>query len=146
MQIKIYTFGRIKNPEIKQLQQYYIRLVQKYFRVEMIELKDIADRRVSLKEVSLYLLPKQKNIFLSDDGVGMNTFHFLNFFKKMQIQTKVLCFFIGNAFGFDAEVKKRADMLLSFSSMTFPHEFVKILLLEQIFRIGNLWQGGDYHK
>jgi len=68
-----------------------------------------------------------------------------------QIQTKIdfgqnLTLVTGGALGLSDEVKQRADLLLSFSKMTFTHQMIRVFLLEQIYRAFNILKGTDYHK
>ncbi|NLY36478.1 MAG: 23S rRNA (pseudouridine(1915)-N(3))-methyltransferase RlmH, partial [Tissierellia bacterium] len=72
---------------------------------------------------------------------------FADFIKVRQIQsTKNLVFVIGGFLGLSDEIKKRADLLLSFSAMTFTHQMMPILLLEQIYRGYSIIAGSPYHK
>ena len=56
-----------------------------------------------------------------------------------------ICFVIGPFDGLPEEVKRACDMRLSFSKMTFPHQLMRVILLEQIYRAGNIASGGKYH-
>ena len=57
-----------------------------------------------------------------------------------------LVFVIGGSLGLSDAVKRRADQKLSFSPMTFPHQLMRVVLLEQIYRAMNINHGGKYHK
>ena len=57
-----------------------------------------------------------------------------------------VCFIIGGSLGLDEDIKRDADMLLSFSRLTLPHRLARIVLLEQLFRSFKILNGESYHK
>lgn len=57
-----------------------------------------------------------------------------------------LCFIVGGSYGLSEQVKKQCRLRLSFSKMTFPHQMMRVILLEQLYRAHNLLSGGKYHK
>lgn len=66
--------------------------------------------------------------------------------KALAAEGAEVTFVIGSSCGLDARVKERADMLLSFSAMTFPHQLMRVILLEQIYRAYMINAGAEYHK
>ena len=142
MKIAVVSFGSIKNTQLKELEGYYKLLISKTFKIEYIELKDISERKVVLGDIPNL---KGKNLFLSEDGKEFTTNQFADQLNLWMNQSQDVNFIIANAFGFDDNIKS-TQLLFSLSKMTFPHEFAKIILLEQIFRVGDLLKGGKYHK
>lgn len=106
--------------------------------------------RIKEKEAQRILrkIPDQCFLVLLDPlGKKLSSEAFASFLERRQIQsTKNLVFVIGGFLGLSEEIKKRADLLLSFSDMTFTHQMMPILLLEQIYRGYSILTGSPYHK
>lgn len=66
--------------------------------------------------------------------------------EKASAGVSEVCFVIGSSYGLDPSVKQAADVRLSVSPMTFPHELFRVMLLEQLYRAGEILAGGRYHK
>lgn len=66
--------------------------------------------------------------------------------RRMTSGTGEFCFIIGSSHGLCPQVKKRADLLLSMSPMTFPHQLARVMLAEQLYRACQILSGGKYHK
>lgn len=66
--------------------------------------------------------------------------------KRMSAGAGEFVFVVGSSYGLDPSVKARADMLLSMSPMTFPHQLARVMLAEQLYRCTQILAGGKYHK
>lgn len=144
MRINMYVIGKTKNSSISDLVSYYSRLLGKYskFNLKTINLNEEG----KIKSESLEKYFGQFNVLLSEDGKTFTTRDFANYIEKKKLSFSEINFFIANAYGFEEELKKKADLLLSLSPMTFTHEMALALLLEQLYRCMNLAAGGKYHK
>ena len=86
-------------------------------------------------------------IALAIEGKKLDSIRFSEKIKELGIAGKSnLTFIIGGSLGLDAALLKRADMLLSFSDMTFPHQLMRVILLEQIYRAFRIIRHEPYHK
>ncbi len=145
MKIQLIVFGKIRNPEIGKLLTYYLQLINKYVRIEVIELKD-HQSKVGAKNMGKYLGQDRIRIMLSEEGKQYTTLEFSEKLSNFRLAGKNLQIVIGNAYGVMDDLKQSADLVLSLGQMTFPHEFSVILITEQLFRCFNLTAGGKYHK
>lgn len=145
MKIRIYIINKIKNSAIFELVEYYQKLLSKYAKVEIIGIPDKSEQKIKLATIAKYL-NDSFNIVLSEDGKEFTTSTFASNIESLKLNYSQLNFFVANAYGFDQEVKQKANLVLSLSQMTTGHELVLVFLLEQLFRISNLNAGGQYHK
>lgn len=96
-----------------------------------------------LAEVS----PRSALVALCVEGKQLSSEEFASFIEKQAIGgVSEICFVIGSSFGLSEEVKKKAVLRLSMSKMTFPHELFRVMLLEQLYRAGEISAGTRYHK
>lgn len=116
------------------LVQEFEKRLPKYCRFEAFEVKGRSDD----------ILPKLKGtvVVLDERGKQRSSEELAAFLKKQEEVT----FVVGAAEGVPAEVKTKADVLLSFSKMTFPHELARVLLAEQVYRAFTILKGEKYHK
>ncbi len=142
VRINIIVFGKTKTPAISELISYYTRLVGKHIPVLIDVRRDPGERKVTLADI-----PAQKCLItLSEHGRTCTTTEFKELLVKSLDRYAEVTFVIGNAFGLDDSVLNGARQVLSLSPMTFPHELVPVILLEQIYRALDIHRGGKYHK
>jgi 23S rRNA (pseudouridine1915-N3)-methyltransferase len=154
IEINVISVGNVKEKYLQELIADYKKRISKYAKIELIELKDESNKfnenvvketegeRIlsSIKEGFYVILLDLKGQML--DSISLS--------KKLdEISTyhsSKIAFIIGGSFGVSEDVKKRANYLLSFSKMTFPHQLAKGMLLEQIYRSFKILNNETYHK
>jgi 23S rRNA (pseudouridine1915-N3)-methyltransferase len=140
------TFGKIKNPNLKELSEYYQLLLSKYVKVDFRVLNDVNERQIEVSDLKTSIRELGYTIAVTEKGKDFTTEGF-NFFvdKRFRYENNVT-FIIGNAFGMHPEFLQRCDYTLALSKMTFTHEMATVILLEQLYRVLNITSGGSYHK
>ncbi|MBD3362936.1 hypothetical protein GF362_04410 [Candidatus Dojkabacteria bacterium] len=145
MKINIQLFSKVSDKNLMNLQNYYLKLISRYTKIEVKIRKTRKDKKINYNDIKKYF-GKGMNIVLTEHGKLYKTKTFSKYLKDLKLIETNLNFFIGNAFGFTKEVENKADLQLSLSPLTFSHELAHIVLLEQLFRCLNLAAGGKYHK
>jgi 23S rRNA (pseudouridine1915-N3)-methyltransferase len=93
------------------------------------------------------LPPDAYTVALDERGKSMTSPEFAELLKKQRESGKAqMIFLIGGADGLSETVRRRADLLLSFGAMTLPHQMIRVLLLEQLYRAATILQGHPYHR
>ena len=81
------------------------------------------------------------------EGKALSSEELSNTLSRAGVEGKSgVCFIVGGSFGLSDEVKKRGELKLSMSKMTFPHQLARVMLLEQVYRAFQIASGGKYHK
>lgn len=159
MNIKIICVGRLKEKYLKMAQDEYLKRLSPYAKVEVIEIKDEdIKENFSESEVELAkeregegILSKIKDrdlVFTMEiEGKQRSSEEFANEIENLMIYgNSDIAFIIGGSCGISKEVMKRSDRKISFSKMTFPHQIIRINLLEQIYRAFKIIKNEPYHK
>lgn len=155
MRLKILWPGKTQNTDIRRLQEFYLRRVNQLERCDVIETKEakgIKERFAEkIKKIEAEGLEKRMEddyiICLSDRGKEMSSEEFTEFLKKTSAHTpQPITFVVGGFLGLEERILERAHFLLSLSRMTYSHEFIRLLLLEQIYRSLNIIKGRHYAK
>lgn len=145
MKIKVFTINKIKDSAIADLVDYYTQLTSKYSKLELISINDKSEAKLPYSLLEKYM-QESYNIVLSEDGKEFTTLEFAKKLENLKLTQPNINFFIANAYGFEKDVKDKANLVLSLSQMTTGHELALVFLLEQLFRCSNLNAGGKYHK
>ena len=135
--------------KIEELLPYIDRYAASYERLEQFNAKFPEDMKKSILQYAIQgKLVEQR----AEEGTGEELYQQIQAEKQRLIAEREnsgkpkLCFIVGGSFGLDEGVKKRADMRLSMSEMTFPHHLARVMLVEQIYRGFKINEGSRYHK
>lgn len=155
MKLKILWPGRTRNSDIKMIQDDLLKKIGRLNRCELIETKEARGlgekQKNKIMDVEAQGLEKYFGndyiICLSDKGKEMSSNEFARFLGKMTSHsTRAATFVVGGFLGLDKRIIQRADLLLSLSKMTFSHELIRLILLEQIYRSLTIVKGHYYAK
>ena len=149
MNIDIVCIGKLKEKYWQDAAAEYIKRLSRFCKLSVTELPE--SRSDSKEEESRDILahvPKGSYVIALD--VGGKSLSSENFAKKISdlgLEGRSdICFVIGGSNGFDDSVRKAADFRLSFSAFTFPHQLMRVILLEQIYRAFKINNNEKYHK
>lgn len=154
MQIDLIVVGKLKEKGMQQMCNEYIKRLGSYCKLNVIELKDesnnLDESLVITREaeaINKVLDEKSYIIIMDIDGKQMTSEAFST--KIDEITTydnSKLTFVIGGSLGIDPSIKAKANLRMSFSKMTFPHQLFRVMLLEQIYRQFRIARNEPYHK
>jgi 23S rRNA (pseudouridine1915-N3)-methyltransferase len=150
--IKIICVGSIKENYLQDALNEYTKRLQKYTKLEIIEVKDIdypdLNKCLTLEgaEILKHLNPKDYNIILDIKGEELDSLSFAKKLSSINNFNSNITFIIGGSNGLSNDVKEKANYRLSFSSLTFPHQLFRVMLLEQIYRAYKINNHETYHK
>lgn len=159
MNIKIIGVGKLKEKYLVQAMQEYLKRLQAYAKVEIIELADEkAPENLSESQMTQIkdkegqrILAKIKDqeyvIALAIEGKNPSSEDFAEQIENLGIQGKSqIVFVIGGSLGLSSAVMQRSNAQISFGKMTFPHQLMRVMLTEQIYRAFRIIHHQPYHK
>ncbi len=159
MNITLYCVGKIKEDYFRRSVEEYAKRLSRYCRLQIVEVADekIPERagyadltRIREKEGERLLAKMRDPSFLVALEIGgekMDSVRFSERLSDLALHgTSEIGFVIGGSVGLSEAVLRRADLRLSFSDMTFPHQLMRVILLEQIYRAFRIQNGEPYHK
>ena len=159
MKIKIVTVGKLKEKYLKDGIAEYSKRLSRFANLEMIELADekTPDRASNSENQKILelegtrILSKISDrdfvIVLAIEGKSLSSEEFSKQLEQAPINGfSTLTFVIGGSLGLSPQVKKRANLFLSFGRLTLPHQLMRLVLVEQIYRAFTIQQGSPYHK
>lgn len=159
MKITLITVGKIKEKYLKDAIAEYSKRLSKYCKLEIVEVADektpdnaseVVEDQVRAKEaerILKYVKDDAYIITLEIGGKMLSSEELADKVEKLGIQgTSHIIFIIGGSIGLGKEVLAKSNYALSFSKMTFPHQLMRVILLEQVYRSYRIINGEPYHK
>ncbi len=152
MKINIVCVGKIKEQFFTDAINEYLKRISRFAELKIIEV-DEASKITNLEQKSKQegekLLQKCSGVIVALDGGGklFSSTEIADFLHKKQVNGEgVFSFVIGGSNGLSKEVLTKADLILSFGKITFPHQLFRVVLTEQIYRVLTIIEGLPYHK
>ena len=159
MKITVITVGKIKEKYLKDAIAEYTKRLSKYCKLEIVEVADektpdnaseVVENAIRSKEaerILKYVKDDAYVITLEINGKQLTSEELADKVEKLGVQgTSHIIFIIGGSIGLGEEVLQKSNYALSFSKMTFPHQLMRVILLEQIYRSYRIISGEPYHK
>ena len=159
MKIKVVTVGKLKEKYLKDGITEYSKRISRFAKLEMIELADekTPDRASESENQKILGIEGQRILSKVGDrdfvivlAIEGKTFSSEEFSKQLEEASikgfSTLTFIIGGSLGLAQDVKKRANFSVSFGRLTLPHQLMRLVLVEQIYRAFTIQQGSPYHK
>ena len=159
MKITVITVGKIKEKYLRDAIAEYAKRLSRYCKLEIIEVADektpdqaseTVEEQIRDKEgerILKYIRDDMYVVTLEINGKMLSSEELADKINMLGIQGQSsVAFVIGGSIGLGREVLKRSDYALSFSKMTFPHQLMRVILLEQVYRSYRIINGEPYHK
>lgn len=155
MKIVFLTVGKTEDAYLKEGIDKYVKRLKHYTKLEIIEINELKNTKAltpeqqKTKEAELILKklsPLDYVVLLDEKGAELSSKQFAAYLDKKAISsTSTLFFIVGGPYGFDASVYARANDKLSLSRMTFSHQMIRLLFVEQLYRAFTIIKGEPYH-
>ena len=133
---------KIRENHIKTGIEFYLKQLLK---IQVIEIK-VKDKEKESRDILKQIKPSDFVVLLDVQGEFMDSLKYSKYLEKLENEAKDIVFVIGGSYGVSDSVKQRANKLLSFSKMTFPHELFRLMFFEQLYRAYSLKNNKKYHK
>jgi 23S rRNA (pseudouridine1915-N3)-methyltransferase len=143
VKVFLYYVGKPKDPHANAIAEDYIRRASRFTPSQMLEIRPVSTRdRADLWAKH----PNARKIFLDPAGRSFDSAAFADLFAKAEMQGHDLVFLIGGHDGLPPAWRERADLLVSLSALTMPHELARAVLAEQIYRAFTMLRGHPYPR
>lgn len=148
--------GSHSDREMSEAAERYLNRIKHFYAVQIIDVKPERGRQNSSDEAIIRAqsarlaaaIPERGyTVVLDERGQSLDSLTFAKWLERLTMDSPDgVNFVVGGDVGLDDTVKRRADKLLSLSAMTLPHQFARVVLLEQIYRACTLMRNIPYHK
>ncbi len=159
MQIRVLMVGKLREKYLLEGVRDYLSRLTPYCSIGVFDVADtpvppkagVSRERMAMEDEGRALIGRLKRdeyvIALDASGVSMSSEEFSGFLSDLGLSgASKVAFIIGGHLGLSAEVRRRADTLLSLSKLTLPHQMVPLVLLEQVYRAMKICRGEPYHR
>ena len=158
MKVTLICVGKVKEKFYRDAIKEYEKRLGAYVKLNTIEISDEKVKVENDSEIALAMEKEGNNILskIKDNqyvitleilGKNLSSEEFASKIDNLMLTGKSdVAFVIGGSYGLSDSVKKRSDFALSFSRMTFPHQMMRVVLLEQVYRAYRIITGASYHK
>ncbi|ABP67122.1 protein of unknown function DUF163 [Caldicellulosiruptor saccharolyticus DSM 8903] len=153
--IKVICVGTIKERYFKEAAEEYKKRLSRWTKIEEIEIKEEDENKYRNVEMLLkkeaekilkHIKEGQYVVVFDINGTQLSSEEFAELLDRKVSKGEEIVFVIGGSNGLADAIKKRANLLISFSKLTFPHQLFRILVYEQIYRGFTIIKGIKYHK
>jgi len=149
VKIQIISVGKLSTDISAIVNRYYTMINWSIKEIELAHSKKNTPEEIKEDETKSIFAKLNNNailIVLDENGKQQTSKQLADFFANSMMDAKNIDFVIGGAYGLHESLLKRCNIKLSLSKMTFPHQFAKLLLIEQIYRAQTLLENHPYHK
>lgn len=143
--IKIICVGKLKEKYLIDLVDDYVKRVNKYHKLELIEVKDNNMKDEAI-EIEKYIQSRDFVVTMEIGGKKLNSVELSKKIDNWLMAYGNITFIIGGSDGIDESIRKKSNYALSFSDLTFPHGLFRGFLVEQIYRSFKIMNNETYHK
>lgn len=159
LQIKIVTVGKVREKYLQEGIREYLKRLGPFTRLEMLEVPDepcperlstAEEERVKAQEgerILRAISPQEYVILMDIEGKQLDSPGVAHMLEELALSGRSnVAFIIGGSLGVSSSVRERCDLRWSFSKLTFPHQLMRLVLLEQLYRAFKISRGEPYHK
>jgi len=152
MKVRLIVVGRTERGFVAEGVEHYVKRLERTIDMELVVLPDAGrgevtyQQRTESERILAALRPGERVVVLDERGSTLSSPAFAAQLGAWRDQgVRQVAFVIGGAYGMTDAVRERADLVLSLSAMVFPHQLVRILFVEQLYRAFSILKGTGYH-